>query len=56
VAAGLRRAVNDAVDRCWAAMLDLTPEQKDAVIVRLVELLALEVLSREPTRAPDKRH
>jgi hypothetical protein len=50
------RDIKDAVDRCWAALVDLRPEQKDMVIVRLVEMLTMEVLSHEPAHAPEKRH
>jgi hypothetical protein len=50
------RDIKEAVDRSWAAMVDLTPEQKDVALGRLLELLALEVLSHEPAHAPEKRH
>jgi hypothetical protein len=50
------RDIRDAVDRCWAAMVDLTPDQKDMVIGKLCEMLAMEVLSHEPAHALEKRH
>ena len=50
------REIKDVIDRCRAAMADLTPDAKAVVVQQLHRWVVLEEATHLPEFAPARRH